>query len=318
MTLRRRLLRLLAGLVVLAVALTLAFAALLPAIHRWGATDAEVARALPGDDQLPNPSVNWTNAIDIAAPPAQVWPWIAQMGDNRGGFYSFTFIENRVGALTGASGYQAIYRNADRIAPEWQRPAPGDALIQGALDIRALRTGEWLMAGTSPASPFGWTWLWQIEPLDGGARTRLINRMRIQGAEGAMNPAMTFMMDIGGFVMEQRMMHGIKLRAEGGAEPAWAEGAEIALWLAALLCGLAAAALFVLRPAWRRALIVCLAAVATLFVLTFVQPALWMRAALDAALIAGAWQAYRVDRPAQFGAPAHAPLSPIRGGSARL
>src|SRR5512141_145604 len=105
MTLRTHLIRLLAGTAVLAATLAALFAIVLPAIGGWGASATEIARALPGDDQLPHPAVTWTNAIDIAAPPAQVWPWVAQIGDTRGGFYSFTFIENRVGALTGAPGY---------------------------------------------------------------------------------------------------------------------------------------------------------------------------------------------------------------------
>jgi hypothetical protein len=109
-----------AGLGLLTALLAASFAAVIPAIHRWGATDAEVTQVLPGDELLPNPPVAWTNAITIDAPPAQVWPWIAQLGDGRGGFYSFTFIENRVGALTGAADYTVVYRNAERIVPEWQ------------------------------------------------------------------------------------------------------------------------------------------------------------------------------------------------------
>src|SRR6266545_4771245 len=136
MTLRMRMLRLLAGAALLATLLAALFAVVIPAIHRWGATDAEIARAMPGDDQLPHPAVTWTNAIDISAPPAQVWPWVAQLGDTRGGFYSFTFIENRVGALTGASDYAVVYRNADRIVPAWQHPAPGDSMLQG-IKLRA-------------------------------------------------------------------------------------------------------------------------------------------------------------------------------------
>jgi hypothetical protein len=298
-----RTLRLLAGIAVLAVALTALFAAVIPAINRWGATDAEIARALPGDDRLPHPNVAWTNAIDIGAPPAQVWPWVAQLGDTRGGFYSFTFIENRVGALTGASDYAVVYRNADRIVPEWQHPAVGDALIQGTLNIRAVQPGAWLLAESTQPEIFGWTWLWQLEPTDGGAHTRLINRMRIQAPSAAANPVASFMMDIGGFVMQQRMLQGIRLRAEGGVEPWWMEQAEIGLWFAALLCGVAAAGLFILRPAWPRPLLVAIAAVGVLFILTFVQPHIAVRVALDAALIGAIWWAGRTGKLSQPAAP---------------
>jgi hypothetical protein len=294
----------------LVLVLTVSFAALIPAIHRWGATDAEVARALPGDELLPRPALIWTNGIDIDAPPAQVWPWVAQLGDTRGGFYSYTFIENRVAALTGASGYSVVYRNADRVVPEWQHPAPGDPLIQGTLNVRAVQPGVWLLADTTPPAAFGWTWLWRLDPLDGGARTRLVNRMRIQVGEAPPNLVAGSVMDLGGFVMQQRMMQGIKLRAEGGHEPAWMEGAEIGLWLTALLSGLIAAWLFVVQPAWPRPLAVGVASVVVLLILTFVQPPTGVRAVLDAALIGGAWWAYRAARPAQAGAPRAAAASP--------
>jgi hypothetical protein len=311
MTLRMRMLRLLAGVSVLAVMLAALFAAVIPAINRWGATDAEVARALPGDDRLTHPDVTWTNAIDIGAPPAQVWPWVAQLGDTRGGFYSFTFIENRVGAITGASDYAVVYRNADRIVPEWQHPAAGDSLIQGTLNVRAVQPGTWLLAESTQPEIFGWTWLWQLEPTDGGAHTRLINRMRIQVPSEAANPMASFMMDVGGFVMQQRMLQGIRLRAEGGVEPWWMEQAEIGLWFAALLCGVIAAGLFILRPAWPRPLAVAMAAVVVLFILTFVQPHIAVRAALDAALIGATCWAGWADKASRSAASRVRAASPV-------
>jgi hypothetical protein len=155
MSIRTRVLRLLAGLGLLIALLAGAFAAVIPAIHRWGATDEEVSLALPGDKLLPTPLVLWINAVTINAPPEQVWPWIAQIGDTRAGFYSYTWIENRVGALTGAADYQVIYRNAGRIVPAWQRPTPGDPLIQGVLSVRAVESGAWLLAATPQSDAFG-------------------------------------------------------------------------------------------------------------------------------------------------------------------
>jgi hypothetical protein len=311
MTVRTRLLRLLAGVALLGVTLAALFAAVIPAINRWGATDAEVARELPGDDRLANPGVTWTNAIDIAAPPAQVWPWVAQLGDTRGGFYSFTFIENRVGALTNSSDYAVVYRNANQIVPEWQQPEVGDSLIQDTLNVRAVQPGAWLLAESIHPETFGWTWLWQLEPADGGAHTRLINRMRIQLPDKAANPAASFMMNIGGFVMQQRMLQGIRLRAEGGSEPWWMERAEIGLWFTALLSGLVAAGLFIFRPVWLRPLAVAIAAVLALFILTFVQPPLMTRALLDAALIGAAWWAYHAAKPSESAASSVRAASPI-------
>ena len=53
--------------------------------HRWGATDQEVGRAMPGDDLLPD-AASTTRAITIAAPAEQVWPWLVQIGYGRGGW----------------------------------------------------------------------------------------------------------------------------------------------------------------------------------------------------------------------------------------
>jgi hypothetical protein len=55
---------------------------------RWGATDGEVAAAMPGDELIPTPSFVATRAITIAAPPEHVWPWLVQMGWHRGGWYT--------------------------------------------------------------------------------------------------------------------------------------------------------------------------------------------------------------------------------------
>jgi hypothetical protein len=75
---------------------------------RWGATTAEVVAAMPGDDIVPRAQFNATRAIDVAAPPAQVWPWIAQLGYRRGGFYTYDLLDN------------AGQRSADRVQAEHQ------------------------------------------------------------------------------------------------------------------------------------------------------------------------------------------------------
>ena len=88
MSFRIFILRLLAGACLLAILLTALFAITVPAIHRWGAADAELALRLPGDDLLTRPLIRWTHGVTIDARPEDVWPWIAQLGDTRGGFYS--------------------------------------------------------------------------------------------------------------------------------------------------------------------------------------------------------------------------------------
>jgi hypothetical protein len=78
---------------------------------RWGATAAEVARRLPGDELIPHPASVSTRAITIQAPVERVWPWVLQTGQERGGLYSYQWLENLFGS---------DIHNADRIMPAWQ------------------------------------------------------------------------------------------------------------------------------------------------------------------------------------------------------
>ena len=86
---------------------------------RWGATVQESGEPLPGDHLIADPDLTATRAITVGAPAGQVWPWIAQLGQGRGGFYSYDFLENLAGC--------DIY-SADRIVPEWQDAGVGDEI----------------------------------------------------------------------------------------------------------------------------------------------------------------------------------------------
>ncbi len=293
MTLRTRFFRLLIGLVVLVLVLFAGFSIYMAQMPSWGATAQEAALALPGDEILSAPDVDWTNARTINAPPEKVWPWLAQIGDTRGGFYSFTFIEDRVGALTGGSGYTVNYTNANTIHPEWQNPQPGEQIIQGLLKWEAIEPGRSLLASSTNPDVMGWTWVWQIEPAAGGKATRLINRIGIQAMAGGDNPIVSFFIGNGAFIMEQRMMNGIKAHAEGWTEPPYQETVEIILWFVALLVGLAAGVMFVMRKAWIAPLALAVASVAVLMVLTFGQPPIAIRVVLDLGLIAALAAALR-------------------------
>src|SRR5689334_7890503 len=89
-----------------------AYAAWLRPMHlRWGATSQEVSRPLPGDDLVPHPKGKSTHAITINSPAPNIWPWLVQLGQNKGGFYSYSWLENLVGCHM---------RNTDRIVGEWQ------------------------------------------------------------------------------------------------------------------------------------------------------------------------------------------------------
>lgn len=277
--------RFLIGLGAVIVVLVISFSALLAAIPTWGATAEEAAGTYPGDETAPNPLLTWTHGATIEAAPEQVWPWIAQLGDVRGGYYSYTFIENLV---AGAN----LYHNAATILPEFQNPQPGDGMITGALRVAEVKTGQYLLA-ESEIPDMVWTWIWSIEPAAEN-QTRLVVHTRIQPPEmGGVSSIVGFVINAGGFIMEQNMIQGLKLRAEGGSEFAGIEWVEIGLWLLALAAGIVCAVHFVRRGGWL-ALGIGLVSVVWLMVLTFVQPALGLRALGDAVLLAAAvWTALR-------------------------
>lgn len=191
------------------------YAALIRPWHlRWGATDAEVAGALPGDELVPEPAGDTTRAVTVNAPPEAIWPWLAQLGQAKGGFYSYERLENLLGC--------AIH-NADRVVPAWQQVQPGDlvklapspdappAYVVARVEPgRALVLGHHLGLSSDPASPWSDTWQFVIVPVD-GQTSRLIVRSRSIAGTPPLNRAL----EPGIFVMEQRMLRGIKERAEG-------------------------------------------------------------------------------------------------------
>jgi hypothetical protein len=107
-----------------------------PGQLRWGATPAELARPLPGDDLVADPSMWATRAITIAGRPEEIWPWIVQIGYDRAGFYGYDLIEN-IGSKRGM-------RSAAAIVPELQRLAVGDRVYMSRiayLQIGVLEPG---------------------------------------------------------------------------------------------------------------------------------------------------------------------------------
>jgi hypothetical protein len=282
-----KIVRLVTGALLVVAILVVTFAVLPQWTPTWGATEAEVQRTLPGDELIERAPGDSTHAVTIDAPPEEVWPWIAQIGDDRGGFYSYTFIENPAQELM--MGGEPVYHNANRILPQFQNPQPGEGMIMDSLKVHAVEPGKWLLATQiSVERKVDWVWLWYLEPV-GTDQTRLLVRgaMRLFSEGG--NPVMSAVVGLGAFVMEWRMIEGIKLRAEGGTEPTGIEIAEIVLWMAALVAGLGAAVLFLTRPAWQAPLLLGLAALFTLIWFTVWQPSIWLRLLFDMALFALLW-----------------------------
>ena len=178
---------------------------------RWGATDEESEGSLPGDDLLENIDITATRAITIRASAAQVWPWIAQLGQGRGGFYSYDFLENLVGC---------DIHSADRIVPEWQDVEVGDEVRfapEVGLAVASLEQGRSLVLrggvpiGNTPA-PYDSTWAFVLRD-EPDKTTRLLVRERYAytrpWARLIVEPT-----EVLSFVMSQKMLRGIRDRAE--------------------------------------------------------------------------------------------------------
>ena len=180
------------------------------------ATPAEHGRSMPGDELIPRPSGSLTHAITIRRPPRDVWPWLAQMGAGRAGWYSYDRLDN------------GGRRSAMRIVPEFQGLTPGMIFpaLPGRTDgftLLAVEPERSLVLGwQAPAGPLMVTWAFLLEPMP-DRFTRLIVRAR-GGQDYRFHGLPSW---IGGravqivhFVMERKQLIGIASRAEAmpGAE----------------------------------------------------------------------------------------------------
>lgn len=180
-------------------AATVAYAlAARPWLLRWGATAQELSKPLPGDELVPDPGIVTTRAVTIDAPAGEVWPWLAQLGQDRGGFYSYEWLENLAGCEM---------HNAERIHSEWQHRDIGETLfLHPATGLQVTRFEPGRALGIE-----GWGTL-VLEPA-GDERTRLIVRGRGKRSAAAILYS-ALLLEIPHFLMERRMLLGIKERAE--------------------------------------------------------------------------------------------------------
>jgi len=182
----------------------------------WGATDQESGGPLRGDELIPNPDLAATRAITVHASADQVWPWIAQLGQGRGGFYSYDSLENMVGA---------DIHSADRIVSEWQDVAVGGEVKlapEVALEVTALEAGRALILrsgiapwGEHPASPYDFTWAFVLREQPEGT-TRLLVRERYAYTRW-WAPLLVEPTAMVSFVMSEKMLRGIRDRSERSA-----------------------------------------------------------------------------------------------------
>jgi hypothetical protein len=180
----------------------------------WGATETELSAKLAGDDLIADADLTATRAIAIGCPADQVWPWLAQVGQGRGGFYSYDRLENLA---------RCDIHSADRIVPELQNVEVGDEVRLApkvGLTVAALENGRALvLSGGVPIGhsdpPYDFTWSFVLRDAPGGS-TRLVVRERYaykrSWARFLVEPT-----EAVSFLMSQKMLRGIRDRAESGA-----------------------------------------------------------------------------------------------------
>ena len=267
----------------------------------WGATAAERTRVLPGDEIIPHAASQQTRALTIDAPAEAVWPWLAQVGQDRGGFYSFDLLENLVGCEM---------PTRDVLRPGKQSWSPGDKLWMypqekaggaGFATVHVFVPGRVLgfgvrMLGVGLDQPETGSWTWVLEPI-GADRTRLLIRGR-----GEVRPSLLGVAFDRGFfepvhfVMERRMMIGLREVVETGARARRLNNVHIVLWVIVAALALVAAFRVVTRRHWARPLAAFVVAAAVFQILTLRQPPLLIGALL---LAATAWVLRRPSTPAR-------------------
>ncbi|MGZ8803034.1 MAG: hypothetical protein ACXWZL_10605 [Mycobacterium sp.] len=184
-----------------------------PWMYSWGATREEIIKGLPGDELVVGDGPRTTRAVTIDASPEAIWPWLVQIGENRGGFYSYSLLERAVGA---------DIHNANIIHPEWQDLQVGDTVW---LARRGGDRGRQIVAAAVPKSHLVLmtsddyervqrgekaTGSWSFHLLPDGECTRLLAR-----GNGGYTGNLVY--DIAHFVMERAMLRGIRRRAEQAA-----------------------------------------------------------------------------------------------------
>lgn len=180
----------------------------------WGANASEQSRPFPGDELVPDASSLTTMAISIDAPPEDVWPWLAQMGVDRAGFYTHLWVENAILRLG--------VRNASRIVPEWREIAVGDRIRYvpprpgkpevGPI-VTEIRPNRALIMGQGDGGNWIGTWQFVLEP-EGPTGCRLLLRSRDSRMQPLWLTLFNLVFEPGYTYMSIGMLKGITERAE--------------------------------------------------------------------------------------------------------
>src|SRR5579864_5385060 len=174
---------------------------------RWGTTTDDLTRVMTGDAVIPNPTHSATAAVTVDAPPDDVWPWLVQMGYQRGGLYSYDWLDQLFGFLDRPS--------ANRILPEFQHLAVGDKIPlprgQG-YPVAAIKPGRALVLDMRNMWSFDWVWQFGLYTVD-EKRTRLVSRSAVRPLTIWTWLFSILVVEPAAFVMTRRMLLGLKQRA---------------------------------------------------------------------------------------------------------
>ena len=194
----------------------------------WSVTEEEAHGPLPYDHLVPRPVAQITHAITINAPTDEVWKWLVQLGQGRGGMYSYDWLEN-LADLDMHSTEEIVPELQDLEVGDLVRLAPERMGAEAGLRVAAIEPGRALVLH-QPADPesgcphdredpdlenyYGWNWVFVLEEVDPDT-TRLIVRSRVDGRPRYLiRTFYTLLLEFPHFVMERRMLKGIKRRAE--------------------------------------------------------------------------------------------------------
>jgi hypothetical protein len=186
------------------VVLALFYLALLrPWQLRWGATDDEIKRSMPGDEIVGHPSFNATRAVTIHAPAENIYPWIVQMGVRRAGWYSYDWLDN------------LARPSAQVILPEHQTIHVGDMIPMSpdgkqGLWVKDFSHNEWMLWWDKIGDS---SWVWRIYPA-GESSSRLVTRLRVKYRWFSPAMPINLLTEFFDILMMRKCMLGIKRRAE--------------------------------------------------------------------------------------------------------
>ena len=176
-------------------------------MSRWGATPSDLTRVMAGDGLLAAATYSGTMAVVVAAPPEDVWPWLVQIGYQRGGLYSYDWLDRVFGFLDRPS--------ATRILTEFQHLSVGDTIPLGqgpGWPVAVVEPYRALVLDMRNLGGIDWVWQFGVYAID-EHRTQLVSRSRVR-ARTLWARLLTYMIEPAGFVMTRRMLLGIRERAE--------------------------------------------------------------------------------------------------------